>query len=336
MTKRLGSEHQFAGSPSVCRPARLFGAAALLVVALGCRFGPQSPPIRVDKEEWPAGGPSGTRLRTEHWDIRTTVRDEGFHDLLPEFMETTYGQYEKLFPNMEKRNKRRLRVYLFQTRNEWEAFSADRFPHKVHLYRKIRQGAYCEKDVPVAYYLGRARTLSVLAHEGLHAYVHRHFRGQLPAWLNEGLATYCECYEYDEHGPKFTPRQNEFRLNSLRDALLRKTLIPLRELLGTHAGKVIQGTSPGVYAYYSQAWALMVYLRYGEREKYARRFESLLQDLGTERLRVGAGAYVAATKARDGEPMPFGEAVFRKYITEDVAAFEEGFEKYLVKIASLR
>ncbi len=303
---------------------------------MGCNMGTERPPIHVDKQDWPAGGPTGKRLITEHWDIRTTIRDEGFLDLLPEFMEATYRQYDKLFPNMEKKDQRPLRVFLFQTRGEWDAFSVRLFPHKARVYRKIRQGAYCEKDMPVAYYLGRARTLSVLAHEGLHAYVYRYFRGHLPAWLNEGLATYCECFEYTEDGPKFTPKRNEFRLNSLRNALGAKTLIPLRELLGTHAGKVIQGTTPGVYAYYSQAWALMVFLRYGENGKYSRRFDGLLEDLGTERLRISAGAYVAATRAKDGGTIPFGEAVFRKYITEDVDSFEAAFKKFLYKISSLQ
>ena len=104
-------------------------------------MGSELPPIQVYKQDWPAGGPSGKRLTTEHWDIRTTIRDDGFLDLLPEFMEAAYRQYEKLFPNMEKKDRRPLRVFLFQTRGEWDAFSARLFPHRARVYRKIRPGA---------------------------------------------------------------------------------------------------------------------------------------------------------------------------------------------------
>jgi hypothetical protein len=292
--------------------------------------------FKVHVEDWAGGEGQGKRILTDHWDIRTTVRDEEFRKLLPEFMETSYHQYEKLFPNLKKIDERPLLVYLFQSRREWDAFSTKLSPDKMRTYRRIRQGAFCEGDISVAYYIRRGRTLSVLAHEGLHAYVHRHFRGVLPAWLNEGLATYCESYEYGLSKPKFTPERNEFRLNSLRDALLAKNLVPLKRLLRTHAGRVIRDTSPGVYAYYAQAWSLIAFLRFGEDGKYSQRFEVLLQDLGTERLRVGVGAYIATTRTANGEPMKFGEAVFRKYITEDLETFEKEYTKFMYDLASLR
>ena len=316
--------------------ASLIFTGVLICGAAGCQLDRSAGPVHVEVQDWPGGGANGKQILTDHWDIRTTIRDTEFHKLLPEFMESTYHQYTKLFPNMQTSDSRRLQVYLFQSRREWEAFSAKRFPRKARLYRRIRQGAYCEGDLCVAYYIRRVYTLSVLAHEGLHAFVHRHFAGTLPAWLNEGLATYCEGYEYGVESPKFTPDRNEFRLNSLRAALLGDQLVPLRELLRTHAGEVVRGTSPGVYAYYSQAWALIVYLRHGEKGKYAREFESLLQDLGTERMRVGVGAYVAATRTEDGSPMSFGEAVFRKYISEDLDTFERQYKKYLYEVTSLR
>ena len=310
--------------------------AGLILPLAGCLTPEPEPEINVQVEEWAGGRGHGQRILTDHWDIRTTIRDEGFLELLPRFMETSYRQYEKLFPNLERKDHRRLVSYLFQSRREWDAFSARLSPKNARIYRRIRSGAYCHQDITVAYYIRRAHTLSILAHEGLHAFVHRHFGGDLPAWLNEGLATYCEGYEYGLAKPKFTPNRNEFRLNSLRQTLLAKNLVPLQELLGTHAGRIVRDASPTVYAYYAQVWGLIVFLRYGEDGKYAQRLEALLRDLGTERFRVGVGAYVAATRTEDGKPISFGEAIFRKYISEDLETFEKEYIASLYEVASLR
>jgi hypothetical protein len=310
-------------------------ALALLLVS-GCQEPEAEPVFGVREEAWPAAQGPGKRIVTDHWDIRTTVRDGEFLDLLPQFLETSYGQYEKLFPNTKETDAQPIVVYLFQTRQEWDAFSYKLSPRNARIYRRIRSGAYCKEDTVVAYYIRRAYTLSLLAHEGLHAFVFRRFPGDLPAWLNEGLATYCEGYHYGLSRPKFTPDRNEFRLNSLRDSLLADNLVPLRRLLGTNSARIVRDTSPTVLSYYAQVWGLVVFLRYGEHGKYAERFDALLNDLGTERLRVGVGAYVAATRTEDGQPIDFGEALFRKYITDDLDTFEAEYKKYLYEVASLR
>jgi hypothetical protein len=310
-------------------------ALALLILA-GCQGPAPEPAFDVRVEAWPAADGRGKRIVTDHWDIRTTVRDEEFLELLPQFLETSYAQYEKLFPNLDETDARPLVAYLFQTRQEWDAFSHRLSPRNARIYRRIRSGAYCKEDIIVAYYIRRAYTLSILAHEGLHAFVHRRFPGDLPAWLNEGLATYCEGYHYGLSQPKFTPDRNEFRLNSLRESLLADILVPLRRLLSTHSARIVRDTSPTVLSYYAQVWGLVVFLRYGQEGKYAGRFDELLHDLGTERLRVGVGAYVAATRTEDGKPIGFGEALFRKYITEDLDMFEAEYKEYLYEVASLR
>jgi hypothetical protein len=310
------------------------GGAAMLS---GCQAPmPEPPQFALTIEKWAEAGPSGKRILTDHWDIRTTVRDEEFQRLLPTFMESSHRQYEQLLPALSAREQRPLVVYLFQTRAEWDRFSRKHFPRKAATFSRIQSGAYCEGDLAVCYYIKRDRTLSVMAHEGLHQYISRNYQGEIPAWLNEGLATFCEGYEYKDGLPLFQPNRNEFRLNALRQALLSKQLIPFARLLGTHAGDVIVHANPQVYSYYSQAWALIVYLRTAEKGRYAASFDELLKDLGTGRLRLRAGAYIAARGGADGEPMSFGEAVFRVYITEDVDAFATAYEEYLKKLVDFR
>ncbi len=310
---------------------------AALGATLGCQAPAPAPPrFTLTVEDWAEAGPTGKRILTDHWDIRTTVRDEQFQQLLPTFMESAHRQYEQLLPAFSTKEQRPLVVYLFQTRAEWDRFSHKHFPRKAATFSRIQSGAYCEGDLAVCYYIKRDRTLSVMAHEGLHQYIARNHVGEIPAWLNEGLATFCEGYEYKDGLPLFQPNRNEFRLNALRQALLSRQLIPFARLLGTHAGDVIVHANPQVYSYYSQAWALIVYLRTAENGRYAAAFDELLKDVGTGRLRMRAGAYIAARGQQSGEPLSFGEAVFRVYITEEVDAFAEAYEDYLKRLVDFR
>ena len=316
------------------------GCLALLGLTLaavsGCTAPAPLPDFNVHVEDWPDGGPSAKRIVTDHWDIRTTIRDEGFHRLMPTFLELAYQQYQQLLPAVQVTDERPLVVYLFQSRGEWDRFCSRHFPRRIHALRRIQSGAFTVGDLAVCYYIRRDRTLSVMAHEGLHQYLHRNYKGEVPAWLNEGLATYSEGYEYQYKRPLFRPNRNEFRLNSLRRALLREDLIDLPELLGTHAGAVIVHSNPQVYSYYSQAWALIVYLRTGAGGRYAAGFQELLNDMGSGRLRVRAGAYVAAHRQGNGGPLSYGEAVFRVYITEDVAEFERRYQAFLKELVDFR
>jgi hypothetical protein len=302
-----------------------------LVLAAGCATGPSSPQFTVTRQAWNFRGVEGVAITTDHFDLYTTVNDPQMQDFLPAFLEATYQQYDSLLPPVPGSGER-LKTYLFAAKHEWLDFTRHRYPSRYDTYSRIQVGGYAaEATCVVQYIMPRTYTLSVISHEGLHQYVAAHFEERIPAWLNEGLATYCEGFDIVRDRPIFTPEQNSVRRNALRAILASEGLMPLRDLLGTDAGRVIvnsQGRQ--TQAYYAQAWALVIYLRHGAKGRYADRFEAMLADVASGQL----GTRAQATRIAAPEPakVTFGEAVFRAYITEDLDAFEADLREYMVKL----
>ena len=309
-------------------------AALALTLLGGCSLvGPAEPVVQAE-EPWTFSRYEGHQFVTAHFDLYSTLTDADFEKALPAYLEAAYREYARLIPP-KKGEDQRLQTYVFNTRAQWERFAATRFPARFPVYRQIAAGGFSEGNMCVAYYIRRPYTLSVLAHEGMHQYVAQNCAVTLPAWLNEGLATYCESFELPGDKVHFTPRRNTFRINALRDALQSDTVLPLRAMLATDAGAVIiERQSVKTRTYYAQAWALVCYLRHGALGKYAGGFNKLLDDLSTGDVPVMAQA--AKIRAPSPSTTSFGEAVFRAYITEDLDGFEEGFEGYLYDLAGFR
>ena len=319
-----------------CGEVERWVAAVALALMGGCATSAltfETPGFQLTTSEWKFRGRAGSCLATDHFQIYTTVSDVELREYLPGFLETAYQLYASLLPAPDgsPRAGTRLQTYVLDNRNEWERFVKERFGERYPIYRKISSGGFTEGRTSVVYNIGRAATLSVIAHEGWHQYVGSQAAVPIPAWLNEGLATYCESVEFRKDKPYFVPQRNTFRLDNLRNALVTGTAMPLRQLLSTNAGEVIDGRPvAATAAYYAQAWALTVYLRHGAHGRYADRFGTMAADLRNGSMRIKAQA------ARVASPHPsqtsYGEAVFFAYITEDLDAFENELNAYLKRL----
>jgi hypothetical protein len=294
----------------------------------------RSQPVEREVGPWRFDGVEGRRVLTPHFAIYSTLADTPLEEALPDYLEAAYREYAALVPPKAGKAER-LETYVFDQRSQWERFTARRFPGRFHVYRQITAGGYSEGTVCAVYYIRRPYTLSVLAHEGMHQYLAQNSDVRLPAWLNEGLATYCESFELPGGAVRFTPKRNTFRTNALREALQAGSVLRLREMLATDAGAVIvQGQSVKTRTYYAQAWALVMYLRHGAMGRYAGGFNRLMRDLATGEAPTMAQA--AKIRAQEPAATSFGEAVFRAYITEDLDLFEEEFEGYLYGLAGFK
>ncbi len=315
-------------SPFLLRRACLL---ALAVVApswlTGCTWREQErTPTPFTSEDWDFGRSEGRKLATEHYEIYTTLSDDVLIDALPDFVETAYASYSRWAPPAREPEKR-MRVYLFAQRGEWEAFTRRLTGRRAEQFLKVRYGGYSEGGVSVIEYVSHAVTFPLFAHEGLHQYLHTCVQPGIPAWLNEGLAVACEGQRWNRDGiDEFDPWYNPMRRNHLAEAYQRNQLYPLEEILRTHAGEVIVEATSAVRTYYAQVWALVMFLQSGQDGKYAADFRRLLDTLHDPQLAQHARA---AHIWSDDSEFSFGEALFRSFITEDLEEFEREFRAYV-------
>lgn len=315
----------------------ILGAMAAVMTAGGAWVGCAEPvrarpEVESRQEAWTFRGVAGKELISAHYCVRTTCTNPRLLHDIPEFLETCWSAYSDLVP--PKRDPASAAMtYLFQTRQQWEIFTREFSPAKAPTYLLIRSGGYEERGVTVSHYGRMVTTLSVLSHEGLHQFLSLTRGSPLPAWANEGLACYFEAFDLDDQGrPKFTPRNNLIRRNSLRDAYFRKDLFALPELLSTNAGRVVSLPTMKVRTYYGQTWSIVLMLLEADpKSKEGAGFRRLLADLGTEDMRRVAAE--AAGKDVRGEE--FGERVFRAYVTDDLDGFQTRYEAYVKRLLGL-
>jgi hypothetical protein len=315
-----------------CDRTRRVWLPALAAIALGIVSGCASPigeppTVQYTRDDWTYLASQGAKLTTYHYTIFTTCRNRPFVDVLPTFLESCWSAYAELLPT-DHRPADRLETYLFQARWQWDRFTDEFTGARAVTYKQIRSGGYSEQGKTVSHYGSRRSTLSILAHEGLHQYLEVTHGKPVPAWVNEGLACYFESFDLENDGtPIFRPEDNTLRRPALREAYSRGALQPLTAILGTHAGKEIHKSSREVLSYYAQAWSMVVFLMRPARENpYHDGFREMLRELGSEAMARRARAYMAADM--DGT-MSEGEAIFRAYVTDDLALFEQRYRDWL-------
>lgn len=301
-------------------------AAALCAGCAASTRAARPAPVEFEKHAWTYDGRDGHRLLTRHYEIYTTIRDEKLVENLPGIIEAAYDEYRKLAPPAREPAER-MPVYLFATRAEWAAFTREFTGWRAPVFLRVRNGGYSERGVSVIEYVAHQTTFPLMAHEGFHQYLHHCVNPNVPAWLNEGLAVAFEGQHWKSAGYfTFDYWHNPARFNQLADALIRKKLIPLRTLLATNAGRVVNEPPRTVSTYYAQVWTLVLFLREGENGKYAPAFSRLLAQLGAADLEQQVHS---AAVWSDGAQDSSGEALFRAFISDDLDAVEQELHAFL-------
>ncbi|MFQ5805669.1 MAG: hypothetical protein ACE5I3_04380 [Phycisphaerae bacterium] len=308
----------------------LLTLAGCAVFVGGCAGSKKATPILEDVpfeiDAWRYVGRSGHRVTSEHYEIYTTLGDEVLLASLPQAMETAYLFYRQLVPTARE-PQQRMPVYLFARRGEWADFTRRFAGPRAKTLLKVRRGGYTERGVSVIEYVTHSITFPLVAHEGLHQYLHHCVNRRVPAWLNEGLAVLCEGQRWGNIGLKeFDPWHNPSRRNVLAEAPLRNEIRPLDELLRINAGHIVGETTRKIGTYYAQLWALMLFLQEGQEGKYAEGFARLCNALGSQELEPFArAAYVKSTQ----RTYNFGRELFCNFISDDLETVEREYVAFM-------
>ncbi len=155
----------------------------------------------------------------------------------------------------------------------------------------------------------RQRLFQRLFHEAFHAYllnfVYPPAEGEVPRWLNEGLAQIFETAIF-EVGELRIGHADEERLRAVRRALSKNTLLPLSDLLRSRSKQFLiahDGDRQVSDRHYLASWALAFYLTFECKvlgtpalDRYAARSPTRCRS--PRRLCEADGETVAAVRAR--------------------------------------
>jgi hypothetical protein len=269
-------------------------------------------------------------VRSQHYEIYSTIQDRpDMLNRLAQLMEGAFGMYLKVAPSVTPTDHP-MRCYMFADRPQWIAFTREHTGMDSNIYLQISRGGYTIHDWYVAYYIGDISTYSVAAHEGWHQFVARHFRGSLPPFLEEGLATMFEDVQWDNDLPRFNLSLNPERELSLRRAMDANELFPLSELITLHAGQVVGKSGIRIEAFYAQDWAFARYLWEGENGRFRPALQTLLAETAAGTVYDPTGSL----RVRYLGWNPAGvQPMLEHYLGEDLATLEDGYKQFMQKVA---
>ncbi|MBL8745132.1 MAG: DUF1570 domain-containing protein [Phycisphaerae bacterium] len=284
-------------------------------------------PAILSREDWRYTTAEGEIIRTTHYRIFTTTKDKVIRVRLALFLEHALAHYRSaITPLPEPETK--LDTYLMNNRPQWERITKQLMGQQAESLLKIPRGGYASRGFGVFYDIGLFDTLAIAGHEGWHQFTQKSFKESLPAWLEEGLATYMEGHRWEQNVPTFRPWANVQRFDQLRKAKNAGQLMSLDELLGSRPQDFLDVTDDRVLTFYAQLWALTHFLNEGQGGKYAAGLREAVSDAALGRLsetmssRLGerAGSMMATRN---------GPGVFLAYFNSDVGAAGTEFAQFL-------
>ena len=317
------------------QPAR---TETTLAVADDDRFNGDETIVR----DWTFLGIEGTQIRTRHWDIRTTMRSERFKQILPAFYEMALDQYQNAFGVELPPPERSLETYLFADRRQWKNKTRMILPDKASSFEGLGRGGFTTNGIAVLYdidgYGWHRDTLALGSHEGWHQYVQTTFKDQLPAWLDEGIATTMEGFSW-RRGIKFRPEANRERWSRLCECINKDRLLPLENLLSAHPENFLNGQKQTLLDYYAQIWALTRYLQSADDEKYRDKVGNILLlaasgDMYRQLLRSDQLSPEHRKMIEDDGDT--GMAILEVFIEPDSAQLEESFHDWCYSICRMQ
>lgn len=312
-----------------------------LLAAWGCHASQPGAPLTTSTQRAPWTSPyaQGERIQTPHYAIYSTTKTSSLQQYFPGFMEASHQNYLAITGLDDEPSGKRLPMYLLGSREEWAALTQKVTGPQAEQYLSIEAGGYCFQGVCVLFDIAPMATFSVGAHEGMHQFLSRRMKQNLPLWLEEGLCVTAEGHEIQGANVKFTPEKNILRYTDLRAAIVGSQWIPLAKLLPLDAGDVVSSPDPrGGVGYYGQLWALVRYIR--SQPQYKSGLRRMLLDAQDGKLQEALGLSDDEFRALQSRPKLYNqtlsEKLFRHYISEDLEGFDKDYFRYAKNSVDLR
>lgn len=283
-----------------------------------------------------AEGPTGSLIVTDNYQMYTTLEDGWLYEKMPAFLETALEHYRSAVIDLPPPPEP-LDTYIFSERNQWQAFTRMLLPGEAGVYLSLGKGGFTTDTKAVLYDIGRWDTLCITAHEGWHQYAQATFKESLPAWFDEGMATWMEgCrFERSQDEPTFIPWRNFERFNELRRCARIGRMYPLFDLLNQSPQYFLKSGREHLLAYYAQVWAFMHFLMEGEDGRYRSGVERVLEDARDGRLgRTMATSPQLGTivERRRAASASRGLALAIVYFNSDLDELEDEYRLFLEQV----
>lgn len=231
-------------------------------------------------EPWTFEGIKGRSITTRSFRIYTTSPDSTTLARLPAFLDGALTHYRSALAPLPM-PPAPMETYMMPTRPQWERLTRRLLGDKAGPYLRIVRGGFAAGGRGVYFDIGPRDSLLIAAHEGWHQYAQTTFKGTMPVWLDEGVATYMEGFRWDPEQPDravFLPWSNPERFDRLREAASKQRLLSLEELLATTPQRQIRLGSSEILTYYAQLWALIHFLNEGEQGRQRALLTGLIRD----------------------------------------------------------
>lgn len=207
------------------------------------------------------------------------------------------AEYRSRTAGFTKKATTRLPFYLFK--NPKDYYAAGGPPRSGGVYRGNALMAVVGSDPTRS-------SWPIVQHEGWHQFVHRAIGGDIPVWVNEGMAEYFgdAIFTGDGYVVGYVPTG---RLKRVKALIEQKHYKPFAEMMTIRSTSWLHQMSR---ANYDQAWSMVYFLAYADNNKYRSRLDRFLKDVSLK-----GGSWQRSWKDSFGT---------------DVAAFEGAWQKYWI------
>ncbi len=243
---------------------------------------------------------------------RYQVLAQGGHQMAYEvnlFMNEMLRHYEQYFNSQT--SKAAARVIVFDNIADFHRYASNAWsmPHPwLAGYCQWKTDAGGNRSCELVVYRG-ANVWATLAHEGFHQFIAYELGGQIPVWLNEGLAQYFETSYFT--GSTFHVGQiNRSKLVEAQRLINSRQAPSLSQLVRMDPAAFYANPS----ANYPISWAFVYYLLYSNRDPSVQSgFRGYLQD-----VRYGGDSLKSA----------------QERLAQDSERWQAGFEDFVLHLST--